>query len=134
MYGVNPYLNGPHAIALDPLFPYIGAKWFDIPSVYGPVFTAAQLRAGAAVDRRQRDRLQVARGARQRWLSSRWSGTPPAARGVDPVRAVALVGLNPLLVALRRRRRPQRPADAACRWSAAVYAILVLTVSGSAAA
>src|SRR5262249_39200565 len=39
VFGTNPYLSGPHAIALDPVFPYIGAKWSYIPSVYGPVFT-----------------------------------------------------------------------------------------------
>ena len=37
--GVNPYLNGPHGIALYPLFYYIDAKWSYVPSVYGPVFT-----------------------------------------------------------------------------------------------
>ena len=40
MYGANPYLQGPHAIALDPVYPFIGAKWVTIPSAYGPVFTA----------------------------------------------------------------------------------------------
>ena len=40
VYGANPYLAGPHAVALDPLYPYIGAKWSYTPTVYGPVFTA----------------------------------------------------------------------------------------------
>src|SRR5438270_5991633 len=40
IYGANPYLAGPHAVALDPLFPYIGAKWTYTPTVYGPLFTA----------------------------------------------------------------------------------------------
>ena len=39
VYGVSPYLNGPHGIAQDPLFYYVGAKWAYMPSVYGPVFT-----------------------------------------------------------------------------------------------
>ena len=39
VYGVSPYLNGPHGIAQDPLFQYVGAKWAYMPSVYGPVFT-----------------------------------------------------------------------------------------------
>src|SRR5262249_18719660 len=26
IYGANPYLHGPHVIALDPLYPFIGAK------------------------------------------------------------------------------------------------------------
>jgi len=40
VYAFNPYLNGPHANPLDPVFVYIGSKWAYIPSVYGPVFTA----------------------------------------------------------------------------------------------
>src|SRR5207248_6745951 len=40
IYGMNPYLAGPHALSLDPLFPYVGAKWAYTPSVYGPLFTA----------------------------------------------------------------------------------------------
>jgi hypothetical protein len=40
LYGANPYLHGPHAIALDPLYPYIGSKWVSTPTTYGPVFTA----------------------------------------------------------------------------------------------
>src|SRR5947209_7395753 len=39
LYGANPYTNGPHAIALDSIYPFIGAKWVNIPSVYGPLFT-----------------------------------------------------------------------------------------------
>jgi len=40
VYGANPYLHGPIAIGLDPLYYLIGAKWVTTPSVYGPVFTA----------------------------------------------------------------------------------------------
>src|SRR5689334_2635962 len=39
-YGANPYLQGPSAIGLDPVYPFIGAKWVSTPTVYGPVFTA----------------------------------------------------------------------------------------------
>src|SRR5262249_19425833 len=39
MYGANPYLQGPHAIALDPIYPFIGAKWVTTPTAYGPLFT-----------------------------------------------------------------------------------------------
>src|SRR5579875_3818335 len=38
-YGVDPYLHGPHAIMLDPIYPYIGAEWATAPSAYGPLFT-----------------------------------------------------------------------------------------------
>ena len=40
----NPYLHGPDAIALDPLYPFIGAKWVSTPTAYGPVFTALSYR------------------------------------------------------------------------------------------
>ena len=39
LYGLNPFLHGPHTIALDPLYPFIGAKWVNTPTVYGPIFT-----------------------------------------------------------------------------------------------
>ena len=97
MYGANPYLNGPHAIFLDPIFNYIGAKWSYIPSVYGPVFTifsylVAPLSLAASIlafkGLAAVSSLAVVAVV---WHLAR-------ARGVDPVRAVALVGLNPLLV------------------------------------
>src|SRR6476620_2187307 len=40
LYGFNPSLAGPHALYLDPLYPYIGSKWVGTPTVYGPLFTA----------------------------------------------------------------------------------------------
>src|SRR4030088_2310050 len=40
LYGTNPYLHGPSAIALDPLYPFIGAQWVSTPTAYGPLFTA----------------------------------------------------------------------------------------------
>ena len=39
MYGANPYLHGPAAIALDPVYPFIDAKWVSMPTAYGPVFS-----------------------------------------------------------------------------------------------
>ncbi len=38
-YGINPYLHGPYAINLDPIFHYVGSKWFNTPNAYGPLFT-----------------------------------------------------------------------------------------------
>ncbi len=97
LYGANPYLHGPYAISLDPLYPYIGAKWVSIPSVYGPLFTAisyalAPLSIAASVLAYKAiavvSTLAIVAFV---WNSARW-------RGVDPVKAAALVGLNPLLV------------------------------------
>lgn len=97
LYGANPYLHGPYAISLDPLYPFIGAKWVSIPSVYGPLFTAisyvfAPLSIAANVLAYKAiavvSTLAIVAFV---WNAARW-------RGVDPVRAAALVGLNPLLV------------------------------------
>ncbi|MGH2887136.1 MAG: hypothetical protein ACRDPA_31325, partial [Solirubrobacteraceae bacterium] len=35
LYGFNPYLAGPKALAGDPLYQYIGSKWIGTPTVYG---------------------------------------------------------------------------------------------------
>ncbi len=97
LYGANPYLHGPYAISLDPLYPFIGAKWVNTPSVYGPLFTAvsyifAPLSIAASVLTYKAiaavSALVVVACV---WHSARW-------RGVNPVKAVALVGLNPLFV------------------------------------
>jgi alpha-1,6-mannosyltransferase len=97
LYGANPYLVGPHALALDPLFPYIGAKWSYTPTVYGPLFTvlsyvfAPLSIAGSVVAYKA-----IAAFASLTTIALVWNSA--RLRGIDPVRAVALVGLNPLLV------------------------------------
>jgi hypothetical protein len=96
-YGSNPYLNGPHAIALDQVFPYVGAKWSYLPSTYGPVFTVfsyllAPLSIAASVVAYKSIAVVASLGlVALVWRCARL-------RGIDPVKAVALVGLNPLLV------------------------------------
>ncbi len=97
MYGANPYLHGPHVIALDPLYPFIGAKWVTTPSAYGPVFTVLSYLLGP---------LSIAASALAYKAIAALSSLAVIAivwqaarlRGLDPVRAVALVGLNPLIV------------------------------------
>ncbi len=97
LYGANPYLHGPSTIALDPVYPFIGAKWVTTPSAYGPVFTAfsyvlAPLSVAASVVA-YKGLAAVASLATVAlvWNAARW-------RGVNPVKAAALVGLNPLTV------------------------------------
>ena len=41
MHGANPYVQTPSDFPLDPAFPYVGEKWRDTTSVYGPAFTLA---------------------------------------------------------------------------------------------
>ena len=97
LYGANPYLHGPAAISLDPVYPFIGAKWVTIPSAYGPVFTAlsyvlAPLSVASSVlAYKALATLASLATVAIVWNAARW-------RGVDPVKAAALVGLNPITV------------------------------------
>lgn len=96
-YSINPYTHGPYAISPDAVFPYIGYKWSYIPSVYGPLFTVfsyalAPLSIAASVIAYK----SIAVLAAAALVVIVWRCAH--LRGSDPVRAVALVGLNPLLV------------------------------------
>jgi Glycosyltransferase family 87 len=97
LFGINPYLIGPHAIQPDSIFPYIGAKWSYIPSVYGPAFTVlsyvtAPLTIAASVIAYK----AIAAVSSLAVVAVVWHLA--RARGVDPIKAIVLVGLNPLLV------------------------------------
>jgi len=97
LYGTNPYLQGPHAIALDMVFPFVGAKWSYIPSAYGPVFTAmSYLFAPLSIAASTLAYKSMAALASLATVALVWNGA--RLRGVDPVKAAALVGLNPLVV------------------------------------
>ena len=97
VYGASPYLSGPHAIALDPVYPFIGAKWVNMPSVYGPLFTLlsyvlAPLSIAASVLAYK----AIAALASLATVALVWNAA--RLRGVNPVTAATLVGLNPLMV------------------------------------
>ncbi len=98
MYGANPYLNGPHAIALDSGVPLHRRQVVLHPERLRPGVHDLQLPAGAAVDRRQRaaPTSSSPRSSSLGIVALVWNAA--RLRGVDPVKAVALVGLNPLLV------------------------------------
>lgn len=97
MYGANPYLDGPHALFLDSIFPYVGAKWSYIPSAYGPAFTLfSYLLAPLSVAASVVAFKAVASVSAIVIVALVWHIA--RLRGVDPVKAVALVGLNPLLL------------------------------------
>ncbi|HEY6397615.1 MAG TPA: glycosyltransferase 87 family protein, partial [Solirubrobacteraceae bacterium] len=97
VYGLNPYLSGPHAIQLDPLYSYIGAKWVGTPTAYGPVFTELSYAlaplsvAASALAYKSLAALASLATVALVWNAAR-------ARGVDQVKAAALVGLNPLVI------------------------------------
>ena len=97
LYGANPYLHGPYAIALDPLYPFIGAKWVSTPTAYGPVFTTLSYAfAPLSIAASALAYKAIAALSSLAIVALVWNGA--RRRGVDPARAAALVGLNPLLV------------------------------------
>jgi alpha-1,6-mannosyltransferase len=97
IYGANPYLNGPHTIALDPVYPFIGAKWVTIPSAYGPVFTVlSYVLAPMSIVASAFAYKAIAAVSSLVMVGLVWNIA--RMRGVDPVKAAAVVGLNPLLV------------------------------------
>ncbi len=97
IYGANPYLAGPHAVALDPLYPYIGAKWWNTPTVYGPLFTGlSYVLAPLSIAASALFYKAIAACSSLAMVALVWHSA--RRRGIDPVKAVALVGLNPLIV------------------------------------
>jgi hypothetical protein len=97
LYGTNPYLHGPHAIALDPLYPYIGEKWVSTPTSYGPLFTAlSYLLTPLSIAASAIAYKAIAVAASLGCVGLIYHGA--RLRGVNPVRAAALFGLNPLIV------------------------------------
>ena len=82
---------------LDPLYPYIGSKWVGTPTVYGPVFTAlSYLLAPLSIPASVFAYKAIAAVSSLAIVALVWNGA--RLRGVDPARAAALVGLNPLIV------------------------------------
>jgi hypothetical protein len=97
LYGANPYIAGPHALALDPLYHYIGSKWVYTPTVYGPVFTAlSYVMAPLAIPSSVFAYKAIAAMSSLAVVALVWNGA--RLRGIDPVKAAALVGLNPMIV------------------------------------
>lgn len=97
LFGANPYLAGPHALAGDALYPYIGAKWSYTPTVYGPLFTLlSYVLAPLSIAASALAYKAIAACASLGTVALVWHAA--RLRGVDQARAVALVGLNPLVV------------------------------------
>ena len=97
LYHSNPYVHGPNVIALDKVYPYIEVRWINTPTDYGPLFTAlsyllAPLTIAANV-------IGYKLIAALSSLAVVWFVWKCALlRGIDPVKAIALVGLNPVMV------------------------------------
>ena len=100
VHGANPYLLTPLDVAGDPVVAYVGPKWIDTPSVYGPAWSS--IAAGVAA-------IAATPAAMVGWFRAiaivAGLATTlllvPVARRVSPGRealAVALFGCNPVVV------------------------------------
>jgi alpha-1,6-mannosyltransferase len=97
VYGANPYTHGPTAIQLDQLYNYIDAQWVRTPSAYGPLFTAlSYVLAPLSIAANVFAYKAIAALSSLAVVTFVWKAAQ--LRGINPVPAVALVGLNPLVV------------------------------------
>jgi alpha-1,6-mannosyltransferase len=97
LYHANPYLAGPSAFHYDPLYQYIGSKWILTPTVYGPLFTAlSYVLTPLSIPASVVAYKAIAAVSSLAVVALVWNGA--RLRGIDPIRAAALVGLNPLIV------------------------------------
>jgi Glycosyltransferase family 87 len=97
MYGINPYLHGPNLISFDPLYQLIGAQWTHTPTVYGPLFTALSYPlAGLGIAANVFAYKGIAALSCLAIVALTWQAA--RLRGLDPVKAVAFVGLNPVII------------------------------------
>jgi hypothetical protein len=97
-YAINPYTHNAYAINLDSVFPYIGARWStSTASAYGPAFTVfTYLLAPLTIATSVFAYKSIAAVASLALVAVVWHCA--RLRDTDPVKAAALVGLNPLLV------------------------------------
>jgi Glycosyltransferase family 87 len=97
LYHANPYLAGPFALHYDSLYPLIGSKWIQPPTVYGPLFTAfSYVLAPLTIPANVLAYKAIAAFSSLGLVALVWNGA--RLRGIDSTRAAALVGLNPLIV------------------------------------
>jgi alpha-1,6-mannosyltransferase len=96
-HGINPYLHGPIAIPSDPVYRYVGQDWKHVATAYGPLYTLlsyplAPLGLKGAVWGMKLEALLASIGT----LALVWRCA--RVRELNPVRALLLVGANPLYV------------------------------------
>jgi alpha-1,6-mannosyltransferase len=97
LYHVNPYLHGPNVIASDPLYPFVGAKWITTSSVYGPLFTAFGYLL-APFDLAVNVVVYKLFAAASSLLVVVFVWKAAVLRGLNAVKAITLVGLNPVTI------------------------------------
>jgi hypothetical protein len=97
VYHANAYLAGPLALHGDPLYSYIGYKWVSTATVYGPLFTVLSYPlAPLSIPTDVFVYKAIATVSSLAVVALVWNGA--RLRGIDPVKAAVLVGLNPLVV------------------------------------
>jgi glycosyl transferase family 87 len=96
-HGLNPYTHGPIAISHDPVYHYVGPDWKKVATAYGPIYTLISYPFGllgvngALWGMKLLAMLSSAVTLALTWRCAR-------ARAIDPVKALLLVGANPLYV------------------------------------
>jgi alpha-1,6-mannosyltransferase len=101
---VNPYTNTSQVLGGlngDPLYSYIGAKWINTPTVYGPLFTLIsglfeKTSSPAAIAFSAFAYKAIAGVSCLGIVYMMWKAAK--LRGLNPVRGAALFGLNPLVI------------------------------------
>ncbi len=101
---VNPYTHTSQVLSglpPDPLYAYIGDKWINTPTVYGPLFTLisglfAKTSTTAAIAFSAYAWKLIAALSCGGIIYLTWKSAK--LRGLNPVRGAALIGLNPLVV------------------------------------
>ncbi len=97
LYHINPYVHGPDAISSDALYPFVSPRWITTPTVYGPVFTAlGYLLASFDVVAQVLVYKLTAAVSSLFVVVIVWRAA--ALRGLNQVKAVTLVGLNPVVI------------------------------------
>jgi alpha-1,6-mannosyltransferase len=97
IYQINPYVHGPHAIAYDSYYPFVGAQWAYTPTAYGPLFTGISALMGHL---HLRTATLIYKLITVACSLIAIGGVAKAAQrlGRDVGQAVLLVGLNPVLI------------------------------------
>jgi dolichol-phosphate mannosyltransferase len=97
LHGLSPYAHAPAAAPHDPAFGYVADLWTHTRSIYGPLFTMGSYGlASLGLTASLWGFKAVAALASLALLAAVWRAA--ALRGRDPVAAVAIVGLNPILL------------------------------------
>ena len=96
-HALDPYTNGPIAIAHDPVYRYVGKDWKHVATAYGPLYTLLSYPLGALGLKGALWGMKlVALLASAGTLALTWRCAK--IRDIDPVGALLAVGANPLWV------------------------------------